>query len=115
MLERNIINKYKTILLQSSQMDLCFILFHFVPLYFIFIKDFGLATQAWKRIFLTQLSKWKKNLEWYNHKLMEKNLDWNEILGALSRKPFCLLFPQVKPFFNSALRQINSISFPISD
>lgn len=46
---------------------------------------------------------------------MEKNLDWNEILGALSRKPFCLLFPQVKPFFNSALRQINSVSFPISD
>ena len=96
-------------------MDLCFILFHFVPLYFIFMKTLDWQLKPEKESFLLNFLNGKKNLEWYNHKLMEKNLDWNEILGALSRKPFCLLFPQVKPFFNSALRQINSVSFPISD
>lgn len=67
--------KYKTILLQSSQMDLCFILFHFVPLYFIFMKTLDWQLKPEKESFLLNFLNGKKNLEWYNHKLMEKNLE----------------------------------------
>lgn len=75
MLLRNITNKYKTILLRSSQMDLCFILFNFVPLYFIFMKTLDWQLKPEKESFLLNFLNGKKNLEWYNHKLMEKNLE----------------------------------------
>ena len=60
MLLRNITNKYKTILLQSSQMDLRFILFNFVPLYFIFMKTLDWQLKPEKESFLLNFLNGKK-------------------------------------------------------
>lgn len=62
MLLRNITNKYKTILLRSSQMDLCFILFNFVPLYFIFMKTLDWQLKPEKESFLLNFLNGKKKI-----------------------------------------------------